>query len=299
MSPRVSRRHLLAAIAAIVASPRAGRARAAGPVDALKALEAGAGGRLGVCILDTKSGHAQGHRLDERFAMCSTFKLPLAGVVLREADAGRLKLTERTAFSEKDLVPHAPVTSQHLRTGWMTVEALAEAAQLTSDNVAANLLLERLGGPPGFTALLREAGDTTTRLERYEPMMNLVLPGEARDTTTPRAMATTVAAFVVGNRLTPASREKLAAWTIATRTGDKRIRAGLPRDWRAGDKTGTASSDRMTNKINDVAIVWPPNRSAIVVAAYFDSSRKSAEIRDEEQAVLAAVGRIAAESIGG
>ncbi len=290
----LSRRHLLAAIAALCAPPRRATADETSVADRLRAIEARNGGRLGVCILDTGTGRLAGHRLDEPFAMCSTFKLPLAAVVLREADTGRLKLDERLPYSEKDMLSHAPVTREHLAEGAMTIGALIEAAQVTSDNVAANLLITRLGGPGAFTAMLRALGDRATRLDRYEPMMNFVAAGEAHDTTTPRAMATTMARFLTGDLLTASSRDTLIAWMVATRTGSKRIRAGLPNGWRAGDKTGTASADGMTNKVNDVAITWPPGGAALIVAAYYDASIRSQETRPEHEAVLAAVGRVAA-----
>lgn len=289
-----SRRRMLAAMAGLFVPASFARERRADSADALKALESRAGGRLGVCVLNTGTGRHVGHRMDERFPMCSTFKLPLAAVVLREADMGRLRLADTIAFSQKDMVPFAPVTSVNLDKGGMTVGALAEAAQVTSDNVAANLLLRRLGGPAAFTAILRSLGDRTTRLDRLEPMLNLVLPGEEHDTTTPRAMAATMSRFLTGDLLTRPSRERLIAWMIATRTGEKRIRAGLPTGWRAGDKTGTAMADAMTDKYNDVAIAWPPGKAAMIVAAYFDTDSRSAEVRDEDQAVLAEVGRIAA-----
>ncbi len=297
LSLEISRRDLLTAIAGLCITPAFAHARDADAAVALQALEARAGGRLGVGILHTVSGRMVGHRLDERFAMCSTFKLPLAGVILHEADAGRLDLEEVLRFTEKDLISHAPVTTTHLREGGMTVAALAEAAQVTSDNVAANLLLKRLGGPAGFTAKLRALGDETTRLDRYELALNVVRAGDVRDTTTPRAMAETVARFVAGDVLTPASRDRLIAWTVATTTGLQRIRAGLPAGWRAGDKTGTAMAGVMTDKYNDVAVCWPPDRPAIVVSAYYDTAVQSKEIRDDLQAVLADVGRIAASTV--
>jgi beta-lactamase class A len=260
----------------------------------LRALEARAGGRVGVYVLDTGTGRAVGHREDERFAMCSTFKLPLAAVILREADAGRVALDEQIRFSAQDMVSFAPVTGRHVAEGRMTVAALAEAAQVTSDNVAANLLLQRLGGPAAFTAMLRATGDVATRLDRPEPMVNLVVAGDERDTTTPRAMATTMSKFLAGDLLSRASRDRLLAWMEATATGAKRIRAGLPAGWRAGDKTGTGMADAMTDKYNDVAIAWPPGRPPLLIAAYFDSARRSQEMRDEDQEVLADVGRLAA-----
>jgi beta-lactamase class A len=290
----LSRRQMFAAAAAFLVPAAFARQRPADSIEALKALESRAGGRLGVCILNTEGGRHVGHRMDERFPMCSTFKLPLAALVLREGDSGRIRLTDTIRFSRKDMVPFAPVTSVNLDKGEMTVRALAEAAQVTSDNVAANLLLKRLGGPAAFTEMLRSLGDRTTRLDRFEPMLNLVLPGEVHDTTTPRAMAETMSKLLIGDQLSPSSRELLIGWMIATKTGSKRIRAGLPAAWRAGDKTGTAVAAAMTHKYNDIAIAWPPGKGAIVVTAYYDSDTRSGDMREADEAVLAEVGQIAA-----
>ncbi|HWS26009.1 MAG TPA: class A beta-lactamase [Xanthomonadales bacterium] len=265
---------------------------------ALAELERASSGRLGVFLLDTDSGRSTGHRSDERFGMCSTFKLLLAAAILREADAGRLQLDTFIEYGKADLVPHAPVTGANLDQGRMRIGALAEAAQLTSDNVAANLLLRVLGGPQGFTAILRQMGDAVTRIDRLEPEMNLVPAGELRDTTTPRAMAQSVARIMTGDLLSVSARDRLAAWMIATETGKKRIRAGLPAAWRAGDKTGTGVAPGMPNKHNDVAIVWPPGRAPVVIAAYFEASQHFENTRPEDDALLAQVGRIATSWIG-
>lgn len=261
------------------------------PSSALATLEARAGGRLGVFALDTGDGRSLALRADERFAMCSTFKLMLAALVLREADAGRLSLDEALSFSAADMVYHAPVTSSRLAEGKMRVEELAQATQETSDNVAANLLLRRLGGPAWFTASLRQLGDPETRLDREEPEMNLVPPGELRDTTTPRAMARTVATVLTGGILSQPARDTLLQWMRNTQTGKKRLRAGLPPAWDAGDKTGTGQTPSMANKHNDVAILWPPGQAPVVVAAYYEASGYFDPLRPEDDAVLAEVGR--------
>lgn len=278
---------------------RAGSGADPDPEAALARLESSSGGRLGVHVLDSGSGRQFGHNADQRFGMCSTFKLLLAAVVLREADAGRLTLDERLTFGKYDMVPYAPVTEKHLAEGGMTVAALTEATQTTSDNVAANLLMRRLGGPAAVTERLRVMGDDVTRLDRWEPEMNLVPVGEERDTTTPRAMAASVARIVHGDLLTPASRERLRDWMIATTTGKRRLRAGLPPDWIAGDKTGTGIAPAMSNKYNDVAVVWPAGKAPLVIAAYFEASGHFESMRAEDEAVLAGVGRIAAEWLQG
>lgn len=281
-------------LAGLAAFPLGGCATTAVRSDEVAALEARSGGRLGVAILDTASGRFTGHRADERFGMCSTFKLPLAALVLAEIDAGRLNGDEIVRYAQADMVPHAPVTGKHLDTG-LSILALAEAAQVTSDNPAANLLIRRLGGPEAITARLRAWGDPITRLDRYETAMNLVLPGEVHDTTSPRAMAMLAARILAGDVLSTASRARLVGWMVETNTGLKRIRAGLPAAWRAGDKTGTALHDAMNDKVNDVAIAFPPGRPALVVAAYYDGPARSQTLPTQAEAVLAEVGRIAAE----
>lgn len=260
----------------------------------LQALEVGYA-RLGVCFLDTATGEVSGNRMDQHFAMCSTFKLALVAAYLREADRGQIDLDEILPYSEADLLPWAPVTRKNLAKGGMSIAALAQAAQELSDGVAANLLVKRLGGPLAVTAKFREMGDTVTRLDRYEPDLGLVLSADLRDTTSPWAMAHLVSRITTGEILQRGSRERLLQWMENTKTGPMRLRAGLRPEWRSGNKTGTGRTEGTTNKCNDIAITFPPGGSPIVIAAYFDSGEYTAQTEDRHQAVLAEVGRIAAE----
>jgi beta-lactamase class A len=260
----------------------------------LQSLEVGQA-RLGVCFLDTATGEASGNRMEEHFAMCSTFKLALVAACLREADQGRLDLAQVLTYSEADLLPWAPVTRKNLASGGMSIGALAQAAQELSDGVAANLLIKRLGGPAALTAKFREMGDTVTRLDRYEPDLGLVLSADLRDTTSPLSMAHLVGRITTGDLLQSSSRERLLQWMRDTDTGRNRLRAGLPAEWRSGDKTGTGRTEGTTNKCNDVAITFPPGRAPIIIAAYFDSGEYTAQTERRHEAVLAEVGRIAAQ----
>jgi beta-lactamase class A len=294
----VSRRVVVAASAALVAAPAFARSKIDLDKRALVELERTSGGRLGVHIIDTATGRTLSHRGDERFAMCSTFKLPLAAAILRAADRGKLKLDTVVPYGKDDMVFHAPVTSRNLDKGGMTVRDLAEAAQKTSDNVAANLLLKQIGGPEGFTQFFRDIGDTVTRLDRYEPEMNAGgVEGDERDTTTPEAMAETVRKLMLTGAMSRGARLTLREWMIDTQTGMKRLRAGFPADWTAGDKTGTAMNGKL-GKYNDVAIGWPKDRAPLVVAAYFNVPQTSEDIEDRYQAALAEVGRIASAWAG-
>jgi beta-lactamase class A len=302
LKSKSSRRAILAALLTVpvLGSARA-RAPAAAPQVRLKSLEDGTkGGRLGVAILDTALGGVIGYRMDERFGMCSTFKLPLVAAILHKGDVGHLRLDEIVPYTKKDMVPHAPVTGPNLAKGGMTVQDLAEAAQKTSDNVAANLLIKRLGGPEAVTKIWRGWGDPITRIDRYEPEMNRVKPDEDRDCTSPYAMAGLLETILTGDVLKPRSRTLLIRWMVETQTGARRLRAGLPDRWKAGDKTGTMTGQKdLGNKTNDVAIAWPPGRRPVVIAAFLESPHHGDSIRDEDQQVLAGAGRIAADWIGG
>ena len=264
------------------------RAAAPDPAEArLAALEARAGGRLGVAALDTGSGQRLAHRAGERFPLCSTFKVLLAGAVLAQVDAGRERLDRRIPYGKADLLAWAPVTRARVAEGGMAVGDLCAAAVEASDNTAANLLLAALGGPSAVTAFARSLGDPTTRLDRTEPALNEARPGDPRDTTTPEAMVGSLQALLLGQALAPGSRVRLEGWMTACTTGGARLRAGLPKDWGVGDKTGSGAR----GTVNDVAILRPPGRPPILVAAYFTGSTASGKDRD---AVLAEVGRIVA-----
>jgi beta-lactamase class A len=262
--------------------------------DRLGGLEAGQA-RLGVCLLNTQTGEMTGHRTEEFFALCSTFKLAMVAAYLREADRGRIDLGEVLAYSQADLLPWAPVTRENLGRGGMRIEDLMRAAQTISDGTAANLLVRRLGGPAGVTDKFREMGDTVTRLDRYEPDLGLVLSADLRDTTSPVAMAQLVRRFTTGDLLRTESRDRLVEWMRETGTGAHRLRAGLPADWCPGNKTGTGRTQGTTNKCNDVAIAFPPGRAPIIIAAYFDSGEYTDRVERRHEAVLAEVGKIAAE----
>jgi beta-lactamase class A len=247
-------------------------------------VETESGGRLGVAVLDTLTGVQVGHRADERFPMCSTFKLLAAAAVLARVDAGRERLDRRIRFESSDIVVNSAVTKDRVGGDGMSLAELCEAAMTVSDNTAGNLILASLGGPDGLTAYARSLGDTLTRLDRIEPALNEALPGDPRDTTTPAAMLSNLRTLALGTVLSAASRELLTAWLVGNKTGDTRLRAGLPKDWRTGDKTG--AGERGTT--NDVALVWPPQRLPIIISIYLTGTPAASEQRN---ATLAKVGR--------
>jgi len=253
---------------------------------ALADLERRSGGRLGVAALDTASERQAGHRSDERFPICSTFKFLAAALVLARVDRGQERLDRRIIYADKDLVTYSPVTKAHVGPACLAVAEICEAAVTLSDNTAGNLMLASFGGPAALTDYARSLGDGLTRLDRVETQLNEAAPGDPRDTTTPNAMLGDMQRLLVGDALSVDSRQHLAGWLLASKTGAKRVRAGLPSDWRVGDKTASGNN----GTANDIAIAWPPGRAPILVAVYFTGSTIADDARS---AVIADAGRIA------
>lgn len=256
----------------------------------LAALETASGGRLGVAALDTASGAVAGCRIDERFAFCSTFKVLAAAAILKRSMAEPGLLEHRIVYSAADLVPYSPVTRGRAGDG-MTVADICAAALQMSDNTAANLMLRLLGGPAAVTSFARAIGDDMFRLDREETALNAAVPGDPRDTSTPRAMMADLQGLTLGHLLGAAERDKLVAWMRGATTGANRIRAGVPAGWTVADKTGTGDY----GSTNDIAVIWPPGRPPIVLAIYFTQADKDATPRED---VVAQASRIVVAGLG-
>ena len=274
-----TRRSFAAAGASALATPAAAE-------DALAGIEGRLGGRIGVSVARRGARPILTHRSGERFAMASTFKALLAAQALHAVEAGRIALEAMVPYAEADLLEHAPVTRARVREGQLSVRTLCTAIVTVSDNTAANLLLEALGGPAAFTAFMRKIGDRVTRLDRIEPMLNENAPGDVRDATSPAAMRASLEAVLLSPRvLSPDARMLLAAWMVSANTGLRRLRAGLPPGWRIGDKTGTAA--RGAN--HDVAVCWPDRGPPLTIASFIDAPDASPAARE---AAHAEIGRL-------
>ncbi|HBB8221709.1 TPA: CTX-M family class A extended-spectrum beta-lactamase [Escherichia coli] len=255
----------------------------------LAALEKSSGGRLGVALIDTADNTQVLYRGDERFPMCSTSKVMAAAAVLKQSETQKQLLNQPVEIKPADLVNYNPIAEKHVN-GTMTLAELSAAALQYSDKTAMNKLIAQLGGPGGVTAFARAIGDETFRLDRTEPTLNTAIPGDPRDTTTPRAMAQTLRQLTLGHALGETQRAQLVTWLKGNTTGAASIRAGLPTSWTVGDKTGSGGY----GTTNDIAVIWPQGRAPLVLVTYFTQPQQNAESRRD---VLASAARIIAEGL--
>jgi len=256
----LDRRTLLVAAPSLLVWPATAEP-APGP---LADYERQSGGHVGLYAENLATGAKVAWRANQRFVMCSTFKASLAACVLSRVDRGQDHLESRIAYSAADLTGYAPTARENLAKGALSVGEMCQAAVEQSDNTCANLLLARIGGPPALTAFWRSTGDGVSRLDHNEPLLNRSPPGDPHDTTTPAAMASNFRRFVFGKVLSAASRERFTGWLIGCQTGDNRLRAGLPKTWTIGDKTGNNGKDAA----GDIAVAWRKPGGTLLICAY-------------------------------
>lgn len=252
----------------------------------LASLEKSTGGRIGLFAMNTANNMHIQHNADERFPMCCTSKAIGVAAVLKKSMSNPSLLHQKITYTKKDLefAQWVPITKNHLAEG-MTVADLCSAAIMQSDNAAMNLLVKKLGGLGAMNNFFHSIGDNTSRVDRWWPDEASSIPGDLKDTSTPKMMAKNLQALVLGDILAPSQRQLLKTWMKKNTTGDTRIRAGVPKNWAVDDKTGTGDY----GTTNDIGILWPPKCSPIIVAIYFTHNNKNAEPRSD---VIAQVTRL-------
>ena len=228
--------------------------------DRIEALQRQHDVKIGVYAVDLESGRTVSHLDGESFAMCSTFKGYAAARVLQMVQNGELTL-DRQVFvdPEQAALPNSPRTAPNAG-GQMTLADLCAAAVQVSDNAAGNLLLQTIGGPSAITDFARSIGDDRTRLDRWEIELNTAIPGDPRDTSSPRALGGGYRSLLSGDVLAPPQRQQLEDWMRANETSS--LRTGLPDGWTTADKTGNGDY----GSTNDVGMAYGPQGQRLLLA---------------------------------
>ncbi|QDY69296.1 class A beta-lactamase [Qingshengfaniella alkalisoli] len=256
--------------------------------DTVAQVEERLGARIGLSLVDTGSELSWLHREDERFLMNSTVKTPLCGTVLARRDAGRLSLSDTLRVTQEDILSYAPVTAEQVGTE-MTLADLCLAALDMSDNTATNMLIDYLGGPQAVTEFFRTTGDEVSRLDRREPELNTLVPGDPRDTTTPAAMTSTLRRLLLGDVLSPSSRDQLAEWMSLGGVTGNLLRADAPDDWLILDKSGSGNHTR-----NIIAVITPDGGSPWIATIFIsdtdaDFATRNAALQEIGSAVISVI----------
>jgi beta-lactamase class A len=254
-----------------------------GIYDRLEDLQRQYDAYVGLFATDIGSGRTLAHRADNPFAMCSTFKAYAAARVLQKAQRGELELQQAVFIDPAALLPNSPVTAPQAG-NTLPLAQLCAAALQRSDNAAANLLLQAIGGPPAITEFARSVGDDRTRLDRWEIELNTAIPGDPRDTSTPRALGGGIGSLLTGTVLGETQRRQLEDWMRGNVTST--MRAGLPPGWTTADKTGTGDY----GSTNDIGVAYGPDGQRVLLSL-MTSSRSANQGADPLQPLIAEVTR--------
>jgi beta-lactamase class A len=233
------------------------------------ALESKYKGKISFAAINTTNNTTLKYNANIYVPMCSTYKFIVVAAILKKSMMDSHFLQQKIQYKKEDLVTYSPITSKNLANG-MTIAELCKSAIL-SDNTAANLLVKELGGITVVNNFARSIGNRSFRLDRLEPYLNSAIPGDLRDTTTAFDMMKSLQTLVLGSILGMNEKLQLQDWLKNHTTGNERIRAGIPKHWSVGDKTGTCKY----GSTNDIGIIWPKNCSPIVLSIYFTRNQKN------------------------
>ena len=143
-----------------------------------------------------------------------------------------------------------------------------------------------------MTEFVRALGDSVTRLDRWETELHEAAPHDERDTSTPNAMVSNLEKLVVGNALSPQSKNQLRVWLVNNEVADGLFRSQIPDEWVIGDRTGAGGFGSRSI----TAVIWPPEREPTIVAFYITETDASFEERNSAIAELGSVIREVVET---
>jgi beta-lactamase class A len=213
-------------------------------------------GVLGVAILDLSSGKKFLLHADEVFPQASSIKIAVLAELYRQAQAGKLKLTDLYTIQSSDLVPDSDImgglTPGVTRT---TLRDLATMMVAVSDNSATNVLIDRVG-MDNINALMSSLGLSHTRLRRK--MMDLKAAGEGRENiSTPTEMMTLLEALYRGKLLNKEMTDDF--FKVLSTHKESFIPRDLPEGLKIANKPGELEGVR-----NDSGVVLVENRPYVI-----------------------------------
>lgn len=290
-------------------------------------------GRLGVSVHDFASGKRYQLRGDERFPMQSVFKAMAAARLLQLVDADKIALDTIVEVTAKALsIGWSPLTDRfEAPVTKVQVRDLVELAVAVSDNTAGDLIMRIGGGPKAVNAMLAAGGVRGIRVDRYEREMQPQIYGlppfaedaiidrdkfekdteavprreqekllatylaDQRDTLTPNGAVQFLEAVRNGKLLGPEMSTFLMTTMANTRTGENRLKAGLPKGAAIAHKTGTAGvMAGVSPAVNDIGIITLADGRRVAIAVLLSGAKGTEDERDQ---ILAGVARAVVKAL--
>lgn len=284
-------------------------------------------GKVGIAVRRVGSDWTVAWNGNLLFPQQSVSKLWVSMTFLDAVDRGKIRISDTTTITRKDLtVFHQPTAGLVGSTGWTTTYSdLMHRAMTQSDNTANDTLLRAVGGPEavrGYLArrfikdirfgpgerLLQSATAGLDWRQDYSIGRNFYaaraqLPMSVRvkaldnylanppDGAAPSSIVEALAKLKEGDMLSPTSSQLLLSIMSQAKTGPQRIKGGVPAGWHYLHKTGTGQelAPRSTG-FNDIGIMTAPDGTSYAVAVMIGSTTEGIPARWQlMQAVAKAV----------
>ncbi|MBL0740031.1 class A beta-lactamase, subclass A2 [Chryseolinea lacunae] len=235
---------------------------------------------VGVAILDLERGDTVMLNGHQHFPMQSVYKFPLALMVLRQVDQGKLSLDKKIKLRKEDLLPNtwSPLAKKYPEGNVeVTLREILSYTVSQSDNNGCDVLFRLMGGTANVHDYVHSLGVTEIAIAATEEEMHRSWPVQFTNWCEPVAMAQLLKQFDRGNILSMASRDFLWKIMVETTTGPKKLKGLLPAGTVVAHKTGMGdySDDGVLGAQNDAGIIVLPNGKRIAIAVFISNTRET------------------------
>jgi beta-lactamase class A len=242
-------------------------------------------GRVGVSAVVLETGETIASlNAQDHFPMQSVYKLPISMAVMKQVDAGKIKLEQKVAVTKSDFVrvgQYSPIRDRNPNGAEITVSELLRFAISESDGTASDVLMKLVGGPQAVQAYLAELSVTDMIVLNTEKEIGQDWQVQYRNFSTPDAAVALLRALHEKRGLSESSQALLLKYMIESTPGAKRLKGLLPADSIVAHKTGTSGTEKgITAATNDIGIITLPNGKHLAIAVFVSDSSADESTRE-------------------
>ncbi len=225
--------------------------------------------------------------------MQSVFKLPLAVVALHQVEQGKLALDAPIRFRPEDRIPHAysPLQDRYPEgNADVPLQELLRLSVSLSDNVAADMVLRKVGGPGIVNAYIASLGVDGFHLQDGEAALHRETALQYRNWFQPGGAVELLRRIADNSPLTPGHTALLIGWMESSRLST-RLGGSLPPGTRLAHKSGTSDVDNgLAHATNDIGLITLPNGHRLAIAVFVTDSTADEKTRE---GIISKIGRAA------
>ena len=256
-------------------------------------------GKVGVAAVVIETGEAVSLNSSDHFPMQSVYKLPISMAVMKQVDAGKLKLDQKVPVTKDDFVgrnQHSPIRDENPNGVELTVDELVRFAISESDGTASDVLMKLAGGAAAVQAYLTGLSITGWIVLNTENELGKDYQLQYRNWASPEAAVALLRALHERSRFSESNRALLLKYLAESKPGANRLKGLLPAGTVVAHKTGTSGSrDGITAATNDIGIITLPNGKHVAIAVFVSDSPADETTRE---GVIAKIAKAAWDAYG-